>query len=168
MNTCRSSTGQSVSCEHLTILSLIKIPCNLIMPLLVLTSVCLLQWHLHIFSSRSPFFPCVLTFNRYQTSARLRSWCSALCSGLVWLLLNCVLLLLLFCHQGIFWSCRQSIFDEMRKRFSQVAVFVLHACVYSMVIHLTLTRKWRHQEKISWFEEKLRAWHLQADGNLRM
>ncbi len=32
MNTGRSSTGQPVSREHLTILSLIKIPCNLIMP----------------------------------------------------------------------------------------------------------------------------------------
>uniref|UniRef100_A0A672RTH2 Ubiquitin carboxyl-terminal hydrolase 47 n=1 Tax=Sinocyclocheilus grahami TaxID=75366 RepID=A0A672RTH2_SINGR len=32
------------------------------------------------------------------------------------LLLNSVLL---FCHQGIFWSCRQSIFEEMQKRFSQ-------------------------------------------------
>uniref|UniRef100_A0A672LVM0 Ubiquitin carboxyl-terminal hydrolase 47 n=1 Tax=Sinocyclocheilus grahami TaxID=75366 RepID=A0A672LVM0_SINGR len=34
------------------------------------------------------------------------------------LLLNSVLLL--FCHQGIFWSCRQSIFEEMQKRFSQI------------------------------------------------
>uniref|UniRef100_A0A673MKA2 Ubiquitin carboxyl-terminal hydrolase 47 n=1 Tax=Sinocyclocheilus rhinocerous TaxID=307959 RepID=A0A673MKA2_9TELE len=34
-------------------------------------------------------------------------------------LLNSVLLLL-FCHQGIFWSCRQSIFEEMQKRFSQI------------------------------------------------
>uniref|UniRef100_A0A673G0B4 Ubiquitin carboxyl-terminal hydrolase 47 n=1 Tax=Sinocyclocheilus rhinocerous TaxID=307959 RepID=A0A673G0B4_9TELE len=33
------------------------------------------------------------------------------------LLLNSVLL---FCHQGIFWSCRQSIFEEMQKRFSQI------------------------------------------------
>lgn len=155
MNTCRSSTGQSVSCEHLTILSLIKIPCNLIMPPLVLTSVCLLQWHLHIFSSRSPFFPCVLIFNRYLTPAPLRSWCSALRSGLVLLFLNSVLLL--FCHQGIFWSCRQSIFEEMQKRFSQVSFVCV--CVYSMVIHLTLTHKWRRQEQISWFEGKLRARH---------
>lgn len=38
-------------------------------------------------------------------------------------------MLLLFCHQGIFWSCRQSIFEEMQKRFSQVVVCVACVCV---------------------------------------
>lgn len=155
----RSRTGQPVSCQHLTILSPIKIPSNLIMPLLVLTSVCLLQWHLHIFSSRSPLFPCVLTFNRYQTSVPLVSWRSALRPRLAWLLLNTVLLL--FCHQGIFWSCRQSIFEEMQKRFSQVVVCVLHVCVCLQHGDSfdTNPQMKTSGKKISWFEGKLRAIH---------